>query len=267
MRGLLWLAGGLVFLAGVQLFVFPERTEEYFAWTIDVPLTAAFLGAAYWASVAFEWLAARETTWAYARIAVPSVFVFTTLTLVATLVHLELFHLSAEFAPATRAVTLAWIAIYSSVPVLMVVVMMGQRRAAGTDPPRTSMLPGWVRSLFAVHAAVMLVLGAFLFVSPERGAELWPWPLTPLTGRAVGAWVFSLGLAAAHCLWENDARRLRVAAGSYVVLGLLEGIALARYLDAVNWSEIQSSIYVVFLTSMVLAGVALLTNRYAGRSR
>ena len=29
-------AGVLVFLAGVQLFVFPLRTERYFAWTIDV---------------------------------------------------------------------------------------------------------------------------------------------------------------------------------------------------------------------------------------
>ena len=30
----------LVFLAGVQLFVFSERTADLFAWTIDVPLTA-----------------------------------------------------------------------------------------------------------------------------------------------------------------------------------------------------------------------------------
>ncbi|MBA3629040.1 MAG: hypothetical protein H0W55_05095 [Actinobacteria bacterium] len=46
MRKLLWIAGFLVFLAGMQLFVFTERTEIWFAWTIDVPLTAAFLGAA-----------------------------------------------------------------------------------------------------------------------------------------------------------------------------------------------------------------------------
>ena len=41
MRGLLWVAGVLVFLAGVQLLFFTERTATHFAWTIQPPLTAA----------------------------------------------------------------------------------------------------------------------------------------------------------------------------------------------------------------------------------
>ena len=35
----------VVFLAGFQLTVFPTRTAEWFSWTIDVPMTAFFLGA------------------------------------------------------------------------------------------------------------------------------------------------------------------------------------------------------------------------------
>src|SRR4249919_2285581 len=97
MRALLITAGALVFLAGVQLFVFPLRTDRYFSWTIHPPMTAVFLGAAYWSSLAFEWSAARRTRWADARIAVPTVFVFTTLTLVATLVHRDKFHFGSEF--------------------------------------------------------------------------------------------------------------------------------------------------------------------------
>jgi hypothetical protein len=50
MRWLLLTAAALVLLAGLQLFVFTERTDTYFAWTIINPLAAAFLGAAYWAS-------------------------------------------------------------------------------------------------------------------------------------------------------------------------------------------------------------------------
>ena len=46
-RIVLLVAAALVFLAGVQLFVFPLRTDEYFAWTIASPMTAVFLGAAY----------------------------------------------------------------------------------------------------------------------------------------------------------------------------------------------------------------------------
>lgn len=37
----------LLFIAGVQLFVFSEQTDYYFAWTIGLPLTAAFLSAGY----------------------------------------------------------------------------------------------------------------------------------------------------------------------------------------------------------------------------
>ena len=36
MRWLLLIAGVLVLLAGLQLFVFTERTATYFAWTHDV---------------------------------------------------------------------------------------------------------------------------------------------------------------------------------------------------------------------------------------
>jgi hypothetical protein len=47
MRLLLFVAGGLVFLAGFQLFILAEQTDRYFAWTIQPLLTAAFLGGGY----------------------------------------------------------------------------------------------------------------------------------------------------------------------------------------------------------------------------
>ena len=47
MRRMLYVAGCFVLIAGFQLFVLTDRTEDFFAWTIDPPLTAAFLGAGY----------------------------------------------------------------------------------------------------------------------------------------------------------------------------------------------------------------------------
>lgn len=254
MRKLLWIAGFLVFLAGMQLFVFTERTAIWFAWTIDVPLTAAFLGAAYWASVSFEWLAARQRVWACARIAVPTVLVFTTLTELVTLYHLELFHLGDTFPISTRIVTWAWIAVYTVVPLCMIALLVGQRKVTGADPPRAP-LPRWIAAFLVVHAAVMLPLGAYLLLAPESAGALWPWPLTPLTGRAVGAWVIALGLAAAHCVRENCLARVRVATQSYIVLSVLELIAVARYFDTVDWGAPQSTVYMLFLLSMLMVGV------------
>ena len=56
MRYLLYAASVLVFLAGFQLTVFTAQTGAYFAWTILSPITAAFLGAAYWAAVPTDYV-------------------------------------------------------------------------------------------------------------------------------------------------------------------------------------------------------------------
>lgn len=253
MRRLLVVAGVLVVLAGVQLFVFPERTAEYFAWTIDPPLTAAFLGAAYWASAVFEFRASRETHWSRARIAVPTVFVFTALTLLVTLVHLDRFHLDGEFALATRLVTWTWIAIYAVVPIVMAILWIRHPRA--NVPALEPGLPGSLRTLVGVQAAVLLAVGGYLLVAPESAASLWPWALTALTGRAVGAWLLSLGVAATHALVENQPDRLRPAAWAFVALGLLELAALARYPDSFDFASVSGAAFLLMLATTVVSGL------------
>ena len=200
MRRLLFTAAVLVLLAGIQLFVFTGRTDRFFAWTIASPLSAAFLGAGYWAAVAIEALAGRQRLWANARIAVPAVFVFTVLTLAATLTHLGQLHLGAGFAAGTQMVAVAWIVIYVAVPALMLVLLAVQARTPGADPPRAAGLPGWLYVLLAAQAAVLLGLGIALFAAPGAAAPLWPWQLTPMMAQAIGAWLIALGVAAGHAL-------------------------------------------------------------------
>jgi hypothetical protein len=258
MRALLVVAGVLVLLAGIQLVVFTERTATHFAWTIEPPLTAAFLGSAYWAAAAFEWSAARARAWADARIAVPAVFVFTLLTLVATVVHLDRFHIGSSFGLATQFVTWVWIAIYSVVPVLLAVLWWRQRSAPGTDPPRTHPYPAWLRVLVAAQAVLLLVVGVGLYVVPTSVSTWWPWSLTPLTSRAIGAWAISLGVAAAHALWEHDARRVRPAAVAYLAFAALQTISLVRYADTPDWGSVAGVVYGVFLASSAVTGAATL---------
>lgn len=254
MRTLLWVAGVLVFLAGVQLFVFPLRTATYFAWTIEPPMTAVFLGAAYWSSLAFEWSAARRRWWCDARIAVPTVFVFTTLTLVATLVHVDRFHFGPEHATSTRVVTWVWLAIYTLVPVLMVVLTVRQLRLPRHDRSRARALPAAMRVVLVVEAAGLLGIGVALFAVPSRTANWWPWALTPLTARAVGAWCIGLGVAAAHARWEDDVARLRPAAAAFVWFAGLQAIALVRHGDDLQWDHAAAWVYVAFLLGAAVLG-------------
>ena len=254
MRYLLFVAAVLVLLAGFQLFVFTDRTATYFAWTIVNPLAAAFLGGSYWASFAIEALAGRQTVWANARIAVPTVLVFTVLTLATTLIHLNKFHLGSQFSAGTRFVTVAWIVIYALVPLLMLIVLVVQARTPGSDPPRTAPLPGWVYVIVSVQAVVLLGVGIALFAAPVATAPAWPWALTPLVARATAAWLISLGVASVHALLERDARRLRPAAVGYVLLVVLQVIALARYPHQFAWGSTAGIIYLIVLATMLLVG-------------
>ncbi len=250
MRWLLGAAALLVFLAGVQLFVFPLDTDTRFAWTIGSPMTAVFLGASYWSAVGLELSGATTRWWTVARVAVPAVFVFTTLTLVVTLVHLDKFHLGAEHAAATRAVTWGWIAVYALVPLLMLLAWWWQHRS-GADVPRPAGLPTWVRAVLAVLAVTLLGLGVALLVAPEWASSAWPWPLTPLTGRAVGAWDVGLGVAAAHAWRVDDPGSLGPVGVTGVLFGALQTVALVRHGDELAWGTAPAVGYLA-----VLAGVA-----------
>jgi hypothetical protein len=255
MKWMLVVASGLVFTVGIQLFIFTDQTNQYFAWTINPPLTAAFLGAAYWGSFLLEFLASREQQWSHARIAVPTVLVFTTLTLVATLLHLDKFHLdTTKFEFTTIAATWAWIIVYAIVPPLLFGLLLWQLRVPGRSLPRQYPLPSWARIILTIQGVLMLGLGLAFFVTPENTVSIWPWTLTALTGRAVGAWLLGLGIAAVHSTWENDWMRIRSAMSGLTLFGVLEFIALARYASTPDWGKPSSWVYVVFILSLLVMG-------------
>jgi len=251
MRRLLYVAAVLVFLAGLQLFVFPQRTARYFAWTIDSPMTAVFLGASYWSAVGLEFGAARAARWSGARIAIPAVFVFTTVTLAVTLGHLDTFHLDADLPLTTRAVTWAWLAVYLVVPVLMVAATVAQRRES-TAVPAPSGLPFAVRAVLVALAGLLLGLGLALLVAPGWADGAWPWPLTPLTGRAVGAWLVGLGTAAAHARLLDDRGSLRPLGITGLVFGVLQAIALVRHGDELDWGSAPAAAYLAVLAALAV---------------
>lgn len=266
MQRMLLVASILVFMAGFQVYVLTDYTDRFFAWTVNPPLTAAFLGAAYWASCVLEFMASREKLWARGRIAVPSVLLFTTLTLIVTLLHFTPpFRLHLESPELlTRIATIAWIAVYAIVPPLMGVILWLQLQVRGDDPPRLAPLPTWLRLAVGMEGAIMLWLGLLMLPIPEIGIAIWPWTLSALTSRAIGAWMLGLGIAAVHLVLENDFYRVRPVLVSSVVFGVLEFIALARYPDVMDYSSPKTWLYLLFLLTILIVGsLGLLASRQA----
>ena len=85
-------------------------------------------------------------------------------------------------------------------------------------------------------AVVLLAGGVALLLAPGWASGGWPWPLTDLTGRAVGAWLVGLGWAAAHARLIDDVDRVQPLGLTGVAFVVLEAVALLRYGDALDWS-------------------------------
>jgi hypothetical protein len=148
----------------------------------------------------------------------------------------------------------AWIAIYVLVPALMLIILAVQARTPGSDPPRSAPLPSWMYAMLAAQAIVFLGFGVALTAAPAHAAPLWPWKLTPLLAVATGAWLISLGVAAGQALLARDARRLRPAAVGYLLLAVVQSIALARYPHQFRWHTTGGVIYLIFLAAVLLTG-------------
>jgi hypothetical protein len=165
---------------------------------------------------------------------------------VATLIHLDRFHhdLYGRF----------WLVVYVIVVPLLAYLIWAQPRGSEAPTPLALRLPGWLRVALGLQAAVLLVFGVLLFAAPVGMHSIWPWPLTPLTGRAIGAFLCGFGVAAAFAVREDDLDRLHGSALAWGALGALELLAVAVYGDDLAASEPATALYVAFFASVLALG-------------
>ena len=100
-----------------------------------------------------------------------------------------------------------------------------------------------------------------MIVMPSEVMAYWPWVLTPLTARTVGAWACALGVAGLVVLTEKELRRVAGTLAGLAAFAVLQLIAVARFSDAIDW-DAAGWIYVLFLIGLlVVSGAALLMTR------
>jgi hypothetical protein len=251
---LLFLVGSvLVILGGTQLFIFSERTEDFFAWTIAAPLTAAVDGAFFYTGFILLFPASRAKTWVEVRAVAFGVLVVAWIKLLATLLDTDLFHFEGpDFLPAFAA--WAWLAVYIVIPVGLATLIVIQLRMEGQDPPKGPPLPNILKVAFGAIAVTMLAIGAVQLIVADTAIDIWPWPLTPLTSHALSAWFLGVGVLAALTVWENDLRRSRYTYLGSAVLGVLLTIALARYGSDIDWDEPVAYVLCALIALVIATG-------------
>jgi hypothetical protein len=246
------LAAGLTLVGGFFAFVLAGSTEEWFAWSITPDLTAAFIGAGFWGTTVAALLASRERSWDRTWIVLPPVSVLMLLSLAATFMHHDKFDFESFFG-------WAWLAAYVAFPAVLLVALSEQRRVPGGPSPRQP-FPRWMTSVLATLGTVVVAAAVALYLEPDETAELWPWALTPLTGRIIGAWLAGIGFAAAAAAWEGCWRRFYPVAAWFASIGVLELLALALHRGDVDWGQPEGWVYlgiVLVVTAVGAAGLAV----------
>jgi len=209
-------------VAFVLLYLFPGDTKRLFAWTIKPTMTPMVLASAYLGGAYFFIRVLREPRWNVVKTGFLSVALFASLLGVATIVHWDKFnHGHVAFW--------LWAGLYFAAPFLVLGGWLANRRfaaPAGVDEARLGAVARWIVGLIGLLA---LVQGMVMFLAPTQVIAIWPWTLTPLTCRVMGA-IFCLGSAGVGVLvdprWTTVRLMLQVEA--LMVALILIGAARAR---------------------------------------
>jgi hypothetical protein len=249
-RVVLYGAGALAVVAGPVLFLFPDDTDSYFAWEIKNVLTPVFMGANYLAGIGAVW-GAQSNRWSVTRVAMPALIVFVLTQLLATLLHLDIFKWSHPIA-------WAWLAVYIVSPVAAIPVTVQQERSWRRGRSDVGGTEGVVvRPTFVVFAAISFVVGLALFLLPEAMSSVWPWSLTPLTGRVIGGWVLSGAFLYGMIAREPVLERTRIALTSVAIVMVLLLIGAGVHHVAFDGPAISIAVYIAH--SAAAGSVALFT--------
>src|SRR6185503_17213327 len=258
-----WLAAFIVpFLVGAFfiLYLFPGWAGQWWAWPITPPIMAQWMGAGYVAGGYFFARAVRARRWHYIAVGFPPVSTFATLMLLVTLLHWNGFDHS-------RPAFWAWAILYFTTPVLVPLAWLRNRPADnGRFDTVDTLLPARARWTMAAVSAAIIGAGLVLFAWPQLALLLWPWRLTLLSARVLGAWfvlpgVFGLAIAGER-RW--GAVRLAVQSQALGVALILVGVVRA-------WSDLNPANPLTWLLLLgmggLLAGLAALYVTLERRSR
>ena len=216
-------------VAFVVLVPWPTDTARLFAWEIKPTLTPMVLGSVYLGGAYFFLRAFRAKEWHTIKGGFVPVGTFATLMGVATIAHWDKFlHTHVAFW--------LWAGLYFTTPFLVFWVFLANRKH---DAPATGadlLLSVGVSRIIAVVGGLSLLTGMFLFLLPTRAVTIWPWTLTPLTSRVLGA-IFCLGIAGLGVLFDrrwSSARVLLQVAALMLALIVVAGARATGEFDSAN---------------------------------
>ena len=234
------------------LYIRPQTTDRLFAWEIASPLTAAWMGAGYLSGAYFFARVLTGRRWHRVGGGFLPIAAFTAAMLLATLLHWETFN------PAHWPFRV-WLALYLITPILVPALWaINRRRDDGAPEEDDQIVPGVLRRVLFVAGLLMAGGALFLLLAPAAAAEIWPWPLTPLTARVLAGWqtLLAVGLLTISpeprwSAWRIPLHTILIWQGGLLLAFVLRGDAF-RPAGRLNWFTLYSLAGFVALMALLI---------------
>lgn len=236
----------ILFMAWVALYVDPTDTATRFAWTIKSHMTAMLMGAGYGSAIVFYLYVLFGRRWHRVSLGLLPTTELTWVLLITTVLHWETFH---HTNPGHGAFLL-WLWIYLLTPIVVPAVwLLNRRHDPGTLEDRDVRVPRAAAATFVVAGVLLIALALLLFVFPRSFISVWPWKLTPVTARAITAFIALPGIA-----WLAIAADRRWSAARAMIVTVALGLALMLGAVVRAWGEFDHRSP---LTYVYVAGLAV----------
>jgi hypothetical protein len=214
--------------AGLILYVAPDRTEEFFAWTINPRATALVMGAGYFSGLYFFGCVLTAERWGSIALGFPPIAVFAWLAGITTLLHWDRFnkdHISF----------FAWAGLYAITPFIVPGLWLLNRSSpADTPNPDGKDIPTGFAAAIGAAGLAILGCGAALFLTPEMMIPIWPWMLSPLTSRILGSFFILVGLVDLSIAVDRRWGAVRFILESQLIGLALMLLGIPRALDVID---------------------------------
>jgi hypothetical protein len=253
-------AGGVILvllLAVLVLYLFPQYTDQNFAWTIVPPTTALLMGAGYFAGAYFFLRVMTEKKWHRVHAGFLPITAFTIFMLGATLLHWDRFHQDAwQFY--------LWTVIYIATP-LLVPLLWWRNHATdpGTLEENDLRFPARVRSALIILGLLGGAVMVLSFILPAIPISLAPWKLTELTTRVGAGWGMLTSMTTVSIAYDGRWSAARILVESGTIGPALMLLAVPRAAGDFDWSNPTAWAFVGALGAALifLVGVHLWLDR------
>jgi len=211
-RGLsagLWTHTVITGLAGLLFFFLPEESAKVWPWPLP-PLAARFMGSLFLggAACSMACVRARRTE---------GLFVMVLLAVGDTLIALS--GLLAIGALGVTPWMIFFLAFFLGIALFLAIVFLpvvGTSAIAQRSPVR-----GSLRTFFLVHLLVVLPVGLAMFLLPDWAQSYWPWKMTPVNVRFIGAFFFGAAFISIWALRQRSEEVLLPVLALYAVFATL----------------------------------------------